>query len=402
MSASTSVVGDAYYGTPSVDPRPSSDFIFMSSHQSIQARGVFDRITLPASDGAQANSQFQNTVTEALRRATLSGIEKPIVIGALPFDVEQPSCLYIPQHYECFDRDARLAEIPQLQASEIPVSGFRCIPDEHRFKQGVKQAIANFQLSDIRKAVLSRVLELQLHGAVDVDRIFSTLVAQNPTGYNFRVPMENGAELMGASPELLIRKQGNRIVSNPLAGSARRESDSEHDREVSERLTQSSKDTHEHRLVIEEIRQSLEPYCSELYIPQTPSLFSTPTMWHLSTFIEGQLEQEDTTALQLACRLHPTPAVCGFPTSLARKLINLVEPFERGLFTGTVGWCDAEGNGEWVVTIRCGTIAENCIRLFAGAGIVEASCPESEWQETQAKLQTMLRALGINIDMDAL
>ncbi|MGB3623949.1 MAG: chorismate-binding protein, partial [Ketobacter sp.] len=93
--------------------------------------------------------------------------------------------------------------------------------------------------------------------------------------------------------------------------------------------------------------------------------------------------------------------VFGYPTSLARKLINLVEPFERGLFTGMVGWCDDQGNGEWVVTIRCGTVKDSTISLFAGAGIVEESCPESEWRETQAKLQTMLRALDITQEAEA-
>jgi isochorismate synthase len=80
---------------------------------------------------------------------------------------------------------------------------------------------------------------------------------------------------------------------------------------------------------------------------------------------------------------------------LARKLINLVEPFERGMFAGMVGWCDAEGNGEWAVTIRCGRVRKNRIELFAGAGIVADSCPASEWAETQAKLHTMLNALGV-------
>jgi isochorismate synthase len=93
--------------------------------------------------------------------------------------------------------------------------------------------------------------------------------------------------------------------------------------------------------------------------------------------------------------MHPTPALCGYPTRMARKLINLIEPFERGMFGGLVGWCDAEGNGEWAVTIRCGRMAGSRIELFAGAGIVAESRPESEWDETQAKLQTMVNALGL-------
>jgi isochorismate synthase len=203
-------------------------------------------------------------------------------------------------------------------------------------------------------------------------------------------------ELIGVSPELLVRKRGSRVFSNPLAGSAKRRASPDEDKRTAEALLDSEKDHYEHRLVIDEIRRVMAPECTSLTIPEQPSLLSTAAMWHLSTAIEGELRNPGRSSLQLACQLHPTPAVCGAPTELARKLINLVEPFERGLFTGMVGWCDAAGNGEWVVTIRCGTVVDNCLRLFAGAGIVEASSPASEWAETQAKLGTMLAACGLD------
>lgn len=108
------------------------------------------------------------------------------------------------------------------------------------------------------------------------------------------------------------------------------------------------------------------------------------------------------TALQVACQLHPTPALCGFPTQEARQLIAELEPHDRGVFSGIVGWCDANGDGEWAIAIRCGTIKHNKVRLFAGAGIVEASVPEDEWAETAAKLNTMLNAFGLNSGVDGL
>ncbi|MOA17164.1 Isochorismate synthase DhbC [compost metagenome] len=148
--------------------------------------------------------------------------------------------------------------------------------------------------------------------------------------------------------------------------------------------------------MIEDIRSLLSPVCAELDVPDKPSLINTAALWHLSTRIEGRLADPETNALQLACLLHPTPAVCGFPTERAHRLIRFVEPFERGLFTGMVGWTDSEGNGEWVVTIRCGTVQRETVRLFAGAGIVEASEPESEWAEVQTKLKTMLNACGLS------
>jgi isochorismate synthase len=94
--------------------------------------------------------------------------------------------------------------------------------------------------------------------------------------------------------------------------------------------------------------------------------------------------------------LHPTPALSGFPHQAAKTLIAGLEPFDRELFGGIVGWCDAEGNGEWVVTIRCARIHENRVRLFAGAGIVPASSPAAEWRETGVKLSTMLNVFGLH------
>jgi isochorismate synthase len=133
-----------------------------------------------------------------------------------------------------------------------------------------------------------------------------------------------------------------------------------------------------------------------LDIPSSPELLSTATLWHLSTPINGEVQDAQENALSLACLLHPTPALCGTPTLVARDLIEQLEPFDRGLFGGIVGWCDDRGNGEWVVTIRCGTVSDDRVRLFAGAGIVPDSSPESEWRETGVKLNTMLRAFGLN------
>lgn len=120
----------------------------------------------------------------------------------------------------------------------------------------------------------------------------------------------------------------------------------------------------------------------------------TATLWHLSTVLKGILKRSDTDALTLALALHPTPAVCGYPTAAARKAIEEVETFDRGLFTGITGWMDADGNGEWAVTIRCGIVGSATVRIFAGAGIVEGSVPELEWAETNAKMLPMFETLA--------
>ncbi|MNH16551.1 Isochorismate synthase EntC [compost metagenome] len=151
--------------------------------------------------------------------------------------------------------------------------------------------------------------------------------------------------------------------------------------------------------MIDEIRRVLTPHCRELAIPANPTLMSTDTLWHLGTPIAGQLHGRDASVLSLACQLHPTPALCGYPTELARQFIREQEPFRRALFSGIVGWCDSQGNGEWAVVIRCGVLDGHHVELFAGAGIVAGSDPAMEWAETGTKLGTMLKALGLGTEV---
>ncbi|APC19013.1 isochorismate synthase [Pseudomonas frederiksbergensis] len=367
-------------------------FSFTSGDRELTVAGMLQRIETPAIGGDNANSLFQKTVMQALDRARKAGQSNPIIVGAIPFDPAEASCLYIPEHAEWRARSTTartgVATLPELIEQKN-------IPDEQGFKRAVEHAIVNFRHSDVRKAVLSVQRELVFAQDVDVGAMQNNLRAQNQSGYHFRVPMLDGATLIGVSPELLVHKDGLNFVSNPLAGSAKRMTDPQADRRNADWLSASEKDHYEHRLVTEDIATQLGELCTQLNVPQRPTLISTPALWHLSTRIEGTLADPTVSALQLACRLHPTPAVCGFPTERARRLIRFVEPFERGLFTGMVGWCDAQGNGEWVVTIRCGTVKRNRVRLFAGAGIVEASSPDSEWTEVQTKLGTMLRACGL-------
>jgi isochorismate synthase len=367
-------------------------FSFTSGDRELIVAGMLQRIETPAIGGDNANSLFQKTVLHALDRARKAGQSNPIIVGAIPFDPAEASCLYIPEHAEWRARSATVltgvATLPELIEQKN-------IPDEQGFKRAVEHAIVNFRHSDVRKAVLSVQRELVFAQDVDVGAMQNNLRAQNQSGYHFRVPMPDGATLLGVSPELLVHKDGLNFVSNPLAGSAKRMTDPQADRRNADWLSASEKDHYEHRLVTEDIATQLGELCTQLNVPQRPTLISTPALWHLSTRIEGTLADPTVSALQLACRLHPTPAVCGFPTERARHLIRFVEPFERGLFTGMVGWCDAQGNGEWVVTIRCGTVKRNRVRLFAGAGIVAASSPDSEWTEVQTKLGTMLRACGL-------
>lgn len=371
-------------------------FFFMSPFRSFTTSGCFQRFTCPAEGGDAPDSAFQQGLASAFAAAKAAGIANPVMVGAIPFDTRQPSALFIPERSEPFSRTAK-QHTSRYHASREPmaVTARQEIPQHPVFLDMVARAAALTATPQVDKVVLSRLIDITAAQSLDSGALLERLVAQNPASFNFHVPLPDGGVLLGASPELLLRKEGDRFSSLPLAGSARRQPDDLLDREAGNRLLASEKDRHEHELVTQSMQRTLAPRSLQLTIPQTPQLITTPTLWHLATPIEGQAKAAEN-ALTLACLLHPTPALSGFPHQVAKQVIAELEPFDRDLFGGIVGWCDAEGNGEWVVTIRCARVKANRVRLFAGAGIVPASSPESEWRETGVKLSTMLNVFGLH------
>lgn len=364
------------------------DFIFLSPHKSLIAKGRVASLTHPAASGHHVKGEFQQKVQQLFRQAQLAGEQNPIIVGSIPFDKHQPCTLFVPKHCHWIDRTSL-----NLPDAAIQVAGqIRYIPEHDAFYAMVERVLNPLQAGELDKVVLSRLLQIESAQPLNALNLWLQLNRQNPSSYNFHLPLADGV-LIGASPELLLRKEGDMLRSCPLAGSAQRGDSVIHDKDAQTKLLASVKDHHEHRLVTESIRQRLINRCQTLTIP-APSLLSTPTLWHLATEITGTVADSRDSALSLACLLHPTPALCGTPYSSANNLIRELEPFDRGWFGGIVGWCDAKGDGEWVVAIRCGQVQSHCIELFAGAGIVSGSQPESEWRETGAKFNTMLRALG--------
>ncbi|MFD0021186.1 isochorismate synthase DhbC [Streptomyces sp. NPDC058382] len=337
-------------------------------------------------------------VGATLAEAAAAGQESPVVIGAIPFDHEAPAALSVP---EAVRIAPPLASDP-LIALPVGVSGsadwrIRPVPGPEVYGAGVASAVKRMWRGEFSKVVLARTLELTSSAPLDLPAMLQRLARRDPLGYTFALPTGAGRTLIGASPELLVSRQGQQVVANPLAGSTPRSSDLAEDVRRAATLLESVKDLHEHAVVVDAVHQALAPYCSEMTVPARPTLIRTATMWHLSTTVTGTLGSPDTSALTLACALHPTPAVCGTPTSTARQVIAETEPFDRGFFTGVVGWGDARGDGEWVVTIRCAEAEERMLRLYAGAGIVAASEPEAETAETAAKFRTFLSAVGAEL-----
>ena len=279
------------------------------------------------------------------------------------------------------------------------------VPDRRGYLGNVSAAVTRLRTGEhAAKVVLGRWLELETASPLDPLQVLGSLAETSRGAVRlFAVPapavVDAGAEpaiLLGASPELLVSRRGRLVRSNPMAGSVPRSSDPTTDALRARALLDSVKDSDEHRYVAEAVAAVLRPLCDGLVV-DGPKLIRTDTVWHLSTEIHGRLADRhlELSALHLAQLLQPTPAVGGTPTDWALQTIAELEG-ARGCVTGAVGWVDATGDGSYAVGIRSGLLTGHTLRLFAGAGIVAASDPESELIETEAKLATMLGGLGLS------
>lgn len=379
-----------------LDDYQAGDFFIETPKRTILGKGVF--LQVPAAENEENQmTGLAKRVAYSLQKAKELGHPKPVVTGAVPFSLYQEASLSVPAIVQ-FAPSFQQEERAEAGSAPADVEKLEFIPEPEQYKEGVAKGIEKIQKGELDKIVLSRSLKVSLKEPVDIPQLLRNLAYQNKRGYTFATDITAGEErstLIGASPELLVTREGIEVIANPLAGSRPRSQDPVEDKRRAEELLSSAKDLLEHAVVVQAVAKALRPFLKNIEIPVKPSLVTTETMWHLSTVVKGELIDPKVSSLDLAIALQPTPAVCGTPTEKARQAIAEIEPFDRGFFTGMIGWCDAHGDGEWVVTIRCAEAKEHSLQLFAGAGVVGASKPEEELAETGAKFQTMLRAMGI-------
>jgi isochorismate synthase len=372
------------------DYRPGS-FLLTSPKRALLATG--ERQVVTEHDPDELAKQVTKLLVDA---------DVPVAVGALPFDVDAPPHIVLP---DAVQWSGPLRAYPREPVgSAVSVEP---VPSRAGYAHAVASAVGSLKAGELRKVVLARSLRLTMAAPVDVRRLLANLVSDNAAGFTYAVDLPATAgrrTLVGATPEMLLSRAGTTVLANPLAGSIPRDPDPEKDHANGQALLASRKDHEEHRVVVEAVADALRPFCRELDVPATPSLIRTTAVWHLSTHITGELRDQGVSSLRLASALHPTPAVCGTPAPAARATITALEPFDRGFYAGAIGWCDAEGDGQWVVGIRCAELVEpvtgpSTMTLYSGAGIMPASVPELEVTETSAKFQTLLRAMGLHLDV---
>ncbi len=334
----------------------------------------------------------------------------PVAFGSFTFDpTSDGSVLIVPA--VVIGRSAGrswLTTIGDPSASQEPVRPVHA-PTELRWYDGsltapqwehaVSRAVARIQAGDLGKVVLARDLYAAAPDDIDARVLLARLAARYPDCWTFSC-----AGLIGATPELYIRREGAAVRSLVLAGTTRRGRTAAEDARLGAALLASAKDVEEHRYAVADVRKALAPFCDRLDVDAEPWLLRLANVQHLATHVTGHLAVarepgasgmlgEHASALALAAALHPTAAVCGTPAGIAMELIRELEGMDRGRYAAPVGWVDAHGNGEWGIALRCAELDGRRARLFAGCGIVADSDPEAELAEAQNKFRAMHDAL---------
>jgi isochorismate synthase len=379
-------------------------------------------------------STLARAVAVALREVgDVDGVT-PLAVGALPFAAVQAS-MWVPRRtvIRTDDGEAWLLDLagdgdempafrPERVIGELPHEAFRPVqlteePPAPVYAEAVRAAVDLIDAGALEKVVLARTLCVDAGRELDARRLLHRLRALEPHCYTFAAPTKQGPPssvagakteaparsrerspirirpLVGASPELLVSRRGDRVRSMPLAGTAPRAGDPDEDLANAEALAASAKNREEHAIVVAAVGDVLGGFCDDLTFDAEPVLEPTANVWHLATRFEGTLRDPSATSLELVAEMHPTPAVCGTPETAARSCIERSEAFDRGEYAGPVGWVDARGDGDWAIALRCAELDGARATLYAGAGIVAGSDPASELDETDRKFRAFLDSL---------
>ncbi len=263
------------------------------------------------------------------------------------------------------------------------------MPDKKGWFQNVAKAKVLFQQTDLEKIVLARMSKFEFSDKVDADRIVNQMKTASPKAIHFYFQPKEEVAFLGASPELLFRRERNTVFTEAVAGTHPRGKNEDEDKKLANDLLNSPKDIHEHALVCQFVEETMRTLCSDLILDDKINIIRADKVQHLYKRIQGILNGGFNDS-DIISSLHPTPAVGGLPQTTALREIGNMEGFHRGWYAAPIGWVDAD-SAEFAVGIRSGLVNQNNLYLFAGAGIVPESDPEREWQELEQKISQFIK-----------
>jgi menaquinone-specific isochorismate synthase len=325
----------------------------------------------------------------------------PVLFTSFSFDRNEESVLVIPKvvvgqkgsnSWITWVGSGAQPQLPESAASFTP-SSFTFSEgtlSANQWKERVTEAINRVKSGAVDKVVLARDIVANSDSEIDARPILKKLSSEYPSTWVFSVD-----GLVGATPELLLRLSRGMVTSRVLAGTIPKTGDDDKDLALAASLARSSKDLEEHEYAVRSVAEALDPFCSSTNVPESPFVLHLANVMHLATDVTGALieSKQHIDAFSLLKNLHPSAAVCGTPRNIAFDVIEEIEGMDRGRYAGPVGWIDASGDGELGIALRCGQINNREIRIFAGCGIVAASNPEKEVEESNAKMIPMRSAL---------
>ena len=267
---------------------------------------------------------------------------------------------------------------------------------ERNYLEAVDSALGEIHSGSLEKVVISRDLRLKSDQVFEPLEILNILRTRYPDCHTFSFQNDLGASIIGATPERLIKVENGRFETEALAGSIERGQNARQDAHYTRQLLNSEKERSEHGLVLRYICEELRELGIAVNFAEVPEILQLSNIQHLRVPVSGEIPKS-AHLLDLVSKLHPTPAMGGYPADKAKALIRKLEKRERGPYAGLTGWFDAAGAGEMVVNIRCAKIESSSATLYAGAGIVKDSVAEKELKETELKFIGMLPTF-VNLD----
>lgn len=351
--------------------------------------GRFDEVR------ARLDSIFQNNPAQC-----------PAALGGFSFHEQGPGrawpgfpdALFLVPERLFWSKDGRGTYETRLRAADAPSSSVPPIPaidttawDRPEWADAVRRTLDRIRDSSLSKAVLARSITIPVGRSRDALEILATLRDIYPTCYRFLIDDGRGNAFLGASPERLVSLRSHRFTTEAVAGTQRCEAGDDTEA-MGRALLYRAKDQREHEVVLRHILDALAPMCIGEVRTTPAEVMRLPHLLHIRTRVDGWARRKN--VLDYVARLHPTPAVAGWPPEEALDWIRRVEPDPRGWYAGCVGWVDGHRDGDFAVGIRSIAIRGDKARVFAGAGIVEGSDPEQEWNETELKMKGMLDAIA--------
>lgn len=385
-------------GRSPLDWAHQSTLVFRSPRMTIVGLGEALRIEFGDDHGWAAEAVAAAEQLSALAPDALA-------LAALPFDRSRPGALIVPEitliqrlHGEAHaliattdasDRSATGVPDPTTQHTASPRHvTVQAVRDPADWKRAVRAATERMDGTPLEKVVLFRELLVTTDVEIDPGAVLGRLLPTAPAGYAYRI-----GGFVGASPELLIARDGDTVRAHPMAGTLPRTGVPAIDTAATARLMASPKLLHEHQITIDSLADALLEWCSFVDSEPEPSVVEAASVLHLASQVEGRLSEPHPSVLELAAAVHPTPAVGGWPLDLALEAIDELELLDRETVAGPVGWVNGSGDGEFAVALRSALIDGTTARLLAGVGLVSDSDPDGEFAETQAKFQAVLPAI---------